>query len=356
MTIPLRAFDPDRAPDPPPPDPVRAEPPRFIASVQGVIDLYIEHLRARVAKGEFTDDSRQRIEYELTRFAGKFGHLSIAACKQYDLTLWFDLHPRWKAPDQLKRIAATIVGCFAWAFGEGLIERCPYTRPRFLKGMKSKVRRPAAAGEYVMLMRKGSRPLRRALFMLRRTGIRPKEMRDLVWPEVHLDGDMPYIDLEKHKSRGKTGKPRKIGLDNATANFLRALRRNQRGQTKGDRVFVNKRGTPWDRHTFARHLRRFADRLGIDEGVAERVSAYGLRHKWVVDGIRGGVTTRRLADNAGHETTKMIDTVYGSSTRDDPEHLHEVAEEVLRKRPRRKLPKVEKPQRDGYQQGNLFPE
>src|SRR5207253_2100056 len=39
-----------------------------------------------------------------------------------------------------------------------------------------KVRRPADPAEYVALMRFGSRPLRRALFLMRRVGIRTKEL------------------------------------------------------------------------------------------------------------------------------------------------------------------------------------
>jgi integrase len=347
MSMPLRAYRPDLIPSEPLGDP--ASPSGFITHVNAVIDLYVEHLRARNRAGDYTDDALKGVIFELRRFGLEFGHQTIAACRQHDLTRFFGMNPQLKAPDTKKRVANTILGCFVWAFDEELIDRCPYRQPKALKGLKGHIRRPADSSEYVMLMRFGSRPLRRALFMLRRIGIRTKEMRDLTWPDVDL-GIQPYIHLDKHKTRKKTGKARKIGLDTATANFLRALKRNQRGQS--EHVFTNCDGTPWDRHTFARHLRRYAERLGIDEGVDERVSAYCVRHTYVCDGIEAGVTTRRIADQMGHIKTTMIDTVYGSHTRERAEHLGDVATEILRKR-KRKV-KVLKPQQDRFQQPGLF--
>ena len=200
--------------------------------------------------------------------------------------------------------------------------------------------------------------MRRATFCLRRIGIRTKEIRDLLWDDVDLGDLSPHINLEKHKTRRKTGKARKIGLDVATRNFLRALKRNQRKAIeKGEQhVFLNSYGKPWaTRQVFARHLRRYAERIGLDEGVEKRVSAYCVRHTYVCDGIRAGITTRRIADQIGHTKTNVIDAVYGSSTREDVEHLSEVAEEMLRKRKRRK-PKTPKSQGDGFIQGSLFAE
>lgn len=343
MTRPLRVFSPDYQS----PEPGCAEPTGFVVHVRGVVDLYIEHLRARNRAGELCDDGLAGAVFELRRFVSFFGHFLITDCRQHDLTRFFAMNPQLRAVETKKRIVTTLIACFQWAEDEELIQRCPYRRPKALKRQKRKVRRAAEAWEYVTLMRFGSRPLRQALFGLRRTGMRTKEMRVVLWSDIDL-GAAPHI-------RVATGKgARKIGLDPATANWFRALKRNQRGMS--DRPFTNCAGTSWDRHTFARHLRRYAERLGIDDGVSERVSAYCVRHTYVCDGIEGGVTTRRIADQVGHARTDMIDMVYGSHTRERIEHLGDVAQEILRKRKRRKSPKPARPQRDGFQQESLFPE
>lgn len=343
MPAPLRVFKPDQVE-------VLQPVPGAIRIVQSVIDLYVENLHGRHRAADYSCDALDSALRELHRFSKEFGHQELSVCRQHDLTRWFGLNPQWRAVSMKKKVASIIIGCFKWAHEEELIDRQPYRFPKALKGQPDKVRRPAEPWEYVTLMRFGSRPLRRALFMLRRTGIRTKEMRELVWPEVDL-GESPHISLERHKTRRSTGKAKTIGLDTATANFLRALKRNQRG--KSDRVFTNAEGTPWDCHTFAQHLRRYAERLGIDDGVDERVSAYCFRHTYVVDGIEAGLTTRAIADQVGHASTAIIDKFYGSHTRARVPHLDNVATEILTKRKRSKKPKSAE-RRDGFRQADLF--
>lgn len=298
-------------------------------TVPSIIDLYLESLLVRHVAGEYAKDALSNARRELRRFADSFA-IAITDCRQHDLTRWLSINPQWKSSCTKKRVASTILACFRWAEEEELVPKCQYHWPKSLKGLPDKVRRPADPFEYVALMRGGSRELRRALFFLRRTGCRTCEMRELCWQDVHDD----HISLEKHKTRRKTGRARKYGLDRSTANFLRALRRNRQGHPE-DHVFLNCEGGKWDRHTFARHLRRWAKRIGLDEGVETRVSAYCLRHTYAVDAIEAGVTSRQIADQQGHERTGMIDTVYGSHTRQRTAHLNSVAEDILRKRLRK---------------------
>lgn len=184
MAAPLRVFQPDGQQQPAT---------ETCSHVRNVIDLYSENLYARNRADDYSDDSLDGALRALRRFAGDFGHLELVSCRQHDLTRFFGLNPKWKASGTKKRVASTILAGFRWAAEEQLIDRCPYTWPKILKGLADKVRRPADPKEYVELMRFGSRPLRRALFFLRRTGVRPKEMRDLVWPEVDL-GTSPHIN------------------------------------------------------------------------------------------------------------------------------------------------------------------
>jgi integrase len=276
----------------------------------------------------------------------RYGTQTIAECKQHDLSAWLAANPQWEAVDTRRRVVSTITACFNWALHEELIERSPYLRPHSLRGKTSPVRRPATHAEYVQLMRHGSRPLRRGLYILRKTGMRTCEMRNLTWDEVFLDGPSPHLSITRHKTFRRTGKPRVIGLDPSTARFLRNLATQYERRCGcncetceaniSPHVFTNTRGGPWDRHTFARHLRRFAQSIGMDQGVAQRVSGYCLRHLFTVDAIEAGISTRMIADQLGQSGTRIIDTVYGSHTKHRVEHLSSVAEEINRKRNRDK--------------------
>jgi integrase len=317
-------------------------------TVAEIVTLYLKHLDSRVAADDYSAQSLDNVRRDLLLFAGKFGAQTIDQCRQHDISSWLEQNPQWKSVDTRRRQVSTITGAFSWAAEEELITRSPYRRPRMLRGKTAKVRRPATHHEYVELMRNGDRPLRRVLYMLRKTGMRTCEARLLTWDEVFLDGPVPFLDLPRHKTFRHTGKSRKIGLDPSTARFLQNLKRQYEQRCNCNcqvcrenlfpNVFVNRDGTPWDRHTFARHLRRVAARIGLDDGVADRVSAYCLRHSYVVDAIEAGVSTRMIADQLGHSGSGTIDAVYGSHTRQRVEHLGNVAEEINRKRLRRPGP------------------
>ena len=308
-----------------------------------IIDLYIAWLRLRVKAGTFDPEAFATVSKGLTRFGEQFP-LPISACRQHDLTLWLHANPRWKSGSTQKREIAAILTCLKWAanpeeHADPLIRYVPYVMPKAVASVPYKARRPADHAEYVLLMRFGSRPLRRALFFLRRTGARTKEMRELIWGECFLDQSDPHIAREKNKTRRRTGKGRKIGLDAGTANFLRAIRRQElavgRGRP-GDLVFTNCDGNAWDRTTFGRHLRRHAARLGLDDRAVERVTAYCVRHTYACDGIEARVNDHRIADQMGLSGTAMIRKVYASHTRHKAAHLSDVADEMVRARKRTK--------------------
>lgn len=298
-------------------------------TVDFIVRQYLDHLHRRLDAGDYSHDALSNIDRELTSFAAAHP-LAVGDCRQHDLTAWLECNPSWESAHTKKRIVAGLIACFRWALEEELIDRCPYRRVKAVSNLPYEARRPADPAEYVALMRAGSRALRRALFFLRRTGARTCEMRELRWGDCFLDGDCPHICLTKHKTM-KGGKVRKIGLDAGTAAFLRAMKRTAMGEV----VFLNCEGGPWSRRVFARHLRRLAQRIGLDERVERRITAYSLRHSYTVDAIEGGMSTRAIADQLGHESTDMIDHIYGSHTRQRQEHLANVAKNVLRNRIRK---------------------
>lgn len=272
-------------------------------------------------------DHIANVRRDLTRFVQFVGcDKEVADCRQHDLSDWLNINPQWKSVNTRKNAVSAVINCFRWAEEEERIDRCPYRRPRALRGAIAKPRRPATEDEYFQLFRAGSQSLRSALFFLRQTGARTCEMREALWTDI-TPGDRPCIALFTHKTHRKTGKCRIIALNIVVHRFLLWLRK----RSKSTHIFVNCHYGPWDRHTFARHLRRTARRCGMDEALAEgidRVTGYCLRHTYTCAALKSGFTTKDVADQLGHTSTAMVERVYGSHTARDFDHLTKKADQI----------------------------
>jgi len=299
-----------------------------VPTVPQVVRLYLANLESRVLAGAYDADAFANATRDLSGFAAQFG-VPVAECRQHDVSAWLDAHPGWKSAATKRRAVNVLLACFHWAAEEELIDRCPYHRPSRLRGLEEKPRRPADPSDYVALMGHGtSRAMRRALFFLRRSGIRTSELRRLTWPEVRIDDEIPHLCLETHKTARKTGKPRLIGLDRATAAFLRALRRQATAGGLLDLpVFLNTQNQPWTRFSFASHLRDACRRAGV-----HNVTGYCFRHGFTVAAVERGTDSKWIADHLGHADTRMIERVYGTHTRDRLKHLGHVAGELAKRR------------------------
>jgi integrase len=195
-------------------------------TVAEVVELYLADLMMRVEGGSFKRDSFEQATISLKAFVAAFGAQRVSECRQHNLTRWIAAHPGWKSVHTKKRNVTNVLACFNWAAEEQLVRFAPYRSPRVLRGIGGRARRQMTRGEYVLLMGgRSSRAMRRALFFMRRTGVRTVEMRILKWENCFLDGPFPYIAFPDHKTRRHTGQDRKIGLDAGTVRFLRNLRR-----------------------------------------------------------------------------------------------------------------------------------
>ena len=300
------------------------QPPTGTPTVRELIEIYLSNLRARVAADDYSADALSDVTRDLRRFAERYGHQTIAQCRRYDVTQWLQLNPQWKANGTKRRIIAGLLACFNWLEDEELIDRTPYRRPRKLR-LPVTPRREAEPAEYIALMRCPSRPLRRMLFFLRRTGARPKEARELRKDEIDFEAGI--VEKKDHKTRRKTGKPRLFGLEPCVLRFLRNI--CSRSHPEQPYVFTNCDGDKWDRHTFARHLRRWAKRIGLDNGAAARVSAYCIRHSYATWAIEAGNGERQVADQMGWTDTRML--AYYSKASQKRRHLKNVATQAVRR-------------------------
>lgn len=289
-------------------------------TVAEVVGWYLQHLLHRVKADDYSAQAFSDANRDLLRFSKVHGPRAVAALRRHDLTQWLLSNPQWASPSTKARVRAVLLRCFNWAEEEELIEASPFRRVRG-QTFHPRPRREAQAVEYVGLMRAGSRSLRRALFFLRRTGARTCEMRELR-PDW-IDFEAGIVRFDRHKTARATGQPRILGLEPCVLRFLRNI---LRGPGRGH-VFTNARGRPWDRHTFARHFRRLANRIGL----AKDLSAYCFRHAYATGAIQAGVGERQLADQLGHTTTRMV-AWYAQASRQKADHLRRVAVEALQRR------------------------
>jgi integrase len=306
-----------------------------VASFQYFAQKYVAWLSARVQAGRFSREHCRNVRNDLLGFAEHCGDKPFAKLVQHDLASWVRGHPSWKSISTKRRVVASVMVACSWMVRQGFIGRHPFNVPDEMRGERYQPRRSAQISEYIALMRSAApRELRRGLFFLRRVGCRTCEMRELRWRHLTLDGPSPHARLPYHKTWERTKKPRIIGLDKGTARFLRNLQAHGDATGPDDFVFLNTSGTQWDRGTFNKLLKRWCETLHLPAIDGRRLTAYCLRHLYCVLAIRAGVPLRRIADQMGLASIRMIESVYGVETREHETHVSEVAEEIAKRRKR----------------------
>jgi integrase len=255
------------------------------------------------------------------------GEWPVARASNDDLVRWIIANPQWKSGHAKTNNLRHISDCFLW-WEDETGTRPPF-RWRRLPKFTKETRREATAAEYVALMRHTSTPeLRRALWCLWNVqGMRTCELRELQWTDFNWEG--AFILLRKHKTALKTGKPRLIPLTARQLRFFRGLFRSK--AESAEHVFLNTQGDPWTRRSLSKHLRTTAKRIGIDEGVADRVSAYCLRHSFATQADEAGCDQSQTAMLMGHSGPEMLRDVYSKASR-KVEHSRKAAETVERLR------------------------
>jgi integrase len=314
------------------------ESPNDAPTVREIVSLYLADLTLRCAAGNYSRQSVQRAQYYLTSFAAMFGDQAEAQCTQQDLTKWLLVNPTWRSNHTKGDALGVLVSCFNWACDPAKITQHPiYRRPKALH-LKRTPRQPASRADYCAIMRAamfrvgskgrlkcGSRVLRLAIFFLRRTGVRTKEMRTARFEQI--DWAIGVMRQRDHKTFHVTGEERVIGLDRCVLRLLRNL--YSRRRPSQEYIFTNKRRRPWTKDSFSRHFRAYAKRAGLRSGV----SGYCLRHSFCTEGILAGIGDRQLADQMGHTTTKLI-AWYARRAKQNSHYLRRVADDVNRNRNR----------------------
>jgi integrase len=330
----LRLFEPAGAMDAAPDDP----------TISYVIRLFLESAAARVALGTLKARSLARISETLDDFAAAMGGRIVRDCKNADLVSWIVAHPQWVSPHTKVTRMGQVVTAFRWADDEGHIERCPFKRksklwPRLepraailpveyerMMSLARNCKSVAVAGpryKHARFYTASRRAFRSALYFLWETGARVGEMRCLEWKDVDLENGVAI--LHEHKTRQATGQARLIALPAGVLRLLRWRFRRQRPRPN-QLVFPNGRGQLW-KSSFVKTFRRYA-RLA---GVRDEVSAYSLRHGFVVRLLEAGTGQRQIADVIGHTSTRYIEW-YGRTARQNIEYLQKILADAKRRR------------------------
>ena len=92
-------------------------------------------------------------------------------------------------------------------------------------------------------------------------------------------------------------------------------------------IFLNQRGTRWDRHSLAHNLARLREEAGVPRAARQ----YGLRHRFGTNGVKSGVPLLALAQLMGHAQVKT--TQYYCHLEDDTQFLQRAAAQVNAYRP-----------------------
>lgn len=278
----------------------------------------------------------------LTGAARNNGARAIEECSNDDLSRWQIANPQWRSGHTKSNNLVAIVDCFAWWEDEKGVKN-PFKRRRLPKFIKPS-RREATDEEYIALMRGGSRPLRRILFVLYNfNGIRTCEQREMLWTDIDFGAGMAL--LYKHKAMRATGKPKPLPLTPRMLKFFQNLHKQHRPEDA--HVFLNCEGTPWTRRSLGLHLRRTAARLGLDVDGMPNVTAYCFRHTFSTQSDEAGVPEEHTIKLMGHSGSRMHRTVYSKASK-KTRYLRDIAEktEQARRQARKAQAKPAKPKVD----------
>jgi integrase len=262
-------------------------------TVKSVIDLYLANHHRDYAKRALAEHLRiyAMLEKEL-------GDRRVSECRPGDLAIWIGSQKQWKSQWTLRGVANAVQRPFNWAAKMKLIRDNPFDGVVFREGES---RRPMTDEEFSALMRTTDALFRRVLLFLRLTGCRSGEMAALRWEDV----DIPRCAacLPQHKTRKHTKKARVIPLVPVVTALLLWMRR-QHG--RGQYVFVNLRGEPWNRCSLSLRMQR----LRRHAGVSVEAKLHGLRHQFGTSALRGGANIKFVSLSMGHSSVSTTEKYY----------------------------------------------
>lgn len=226
----------------------------------------------------------------LMRFCESFGHRRADAVKPYEVSEWLEglATPKGRPMSSSSRTAIVSMLRAGFNFGvrEGYIPSSPMKGVKKGKwGRRERMLTPAEIDKVA-----DASPHRDFLTVLRLTGMRPFS-EAAVLTAAHLDHERRRAVLVKHKTAGKTKKPRVVYFCPAAWEIV--ARRAERHPTGP--LFRNRVGDPLTCDAVNKHLREVCRRLGVT-----RFPVYCLRHFQITTALGRGVPIEVVAQLVGN--------------------------------------------------------
>ncbi len=155
---------------------------------------------------------------------------------------------------------------------------------------------------------------RAVLAALAETGCRPGEVAAVTAADADLAAGV-WV-LRRHKTAGKTGKPRTVYLTDAMVTLSKELiARNPAGP-----LFLNSRKRPWNINSVRCRFRTLRARFPA----FGHFTAYSYRRAYVTAALERGVDVVQVAELVGHAGTDMIMRHY-NQTHERVAHMRAMA-------------------------------
>ncbi len=284
-----------------------------IYSVEDVVSLYLRHA---AAEGVHCPEAAADRHRTLALFVAVHGSLPVDACKPFHLTDWIESHPTWKSVSTRRAKANYVRAAFQWAANGERIDRNPFSKVRYAEAE----RRPELADDtFKLIASLANKPFERAVCFLRLTGCRLSELSGATWADVDLERGVWTV--QRHKSRKSTGKAKLVALVPEAVDLLRSVAQalaepigaavvvespEAHIAEPGPCIFLNNRGTPWNRRTLGQQLRRMKARHGIKT----RATLHGVRHRFAGQAVANGAPIKLIAAQLGHSTCAVTERYY----------------------------------------------
>lgn len=224
----------------------------------------------------------------LKMFAANFGENKVIDCKPYEIEDWLSAQPGIKSDWTRSRWIASICGVFNAAARLGVVDRNPFQGVARTRGGEG---RDLTEEEFQKAYKRATPAFRRFMMFLRQTGARPGEAKRLT--TRHVDIENRVCILAEHKTAKKTGRPRRIYLNEVAAEILAPLL----DQAAPDNVlFRNSLGRAWRSNSLEKNWRK----LRLRANLPKDAKLYGCRHMFGTNAILNGVDTMTAATLLGH--------------------------------------------------------
>lgn len=248
---------------------------------------------------------------------------------------WMDELSKKYSPSRLTVVRAVVNGAIGEAMRLGVTQSNPMQGIRMPANKKREysVWTPEQASRAIELS-EGIEPLHTYYIVALTTGMRPGELRALMWGDVDFENGR--ITVARTMTRGdgyepiigattKGGRSRKVTVTDEVMDALRAHKRSQNERRlkaeywhTANLVFDRGNGSPLPQQTLAKAHRAFAHKHGLPE-----CRLHDLRHAAASILFQAGVPIKVISETLGHASVTITMDIYAHV---DESQQREVAE------------------------------